>query len=84
MKSTTAITLIAASMLTGMVGTIFAEQHIRKSTGWITDPEVAAGEWKIELQTPPCDSVHNMEVIWPKESGQPIAIECNQMPVAER
>ena len=45
------------------------------------DPQFAAGEWKIEVQTPPCDSVHNIQVIYPKDSGAPITIECNQMPV---
>jgi hypothetical protein len=48
---------------------------------WHTDPQFAAGEWKIEVQTPPCDSVHNVQVIYPKESGAPITIECDSMPV---
>lgn len=51
---------------------------------WITDRQVAAGEWKIEMQTPPCDSVHNLQVIWPQESGAPLTVECDQMPVGER
>lgn len=50
------------------------------------DPQVAAGEWSIEIQHPPCGSVHNLEVIWPKDGQQdaPIRIECNQMPVEVR
>lgn len=48
------------------------------------DPQFAAGEWKIEVQTPPCDAVHNIQVIYPQESGAPIAIECDDMPVATR
>lgn len=51
---------------------------------WHSDPQVAAGEWKIQVQTPPCDSVHNIQVIYPKESGAPITIECDQMTVAEK
>lgn len=51
---------------------------------WHADNQVAVGEWKIEMQTPPCDDVHNLEVIWPKESGQPLSIECNALPVPER
>lgn len=51
---------------------------------WHTDPQFAAGEWKIEVQTPPCDSVHNVQVIYPKESGAPITIECDAMPVPTR
>ena len=46
-----------------------------------TDPQYAAGEWRIEVQTPPCDSVHNVQVIYPQESGAPLTIECDQMPV---
>lgn len=51
---------------------------------WVTDSQVAAGEWKIEIQTPPCDSVHNLQVIWPKESGTPLIVECDSMPVPEK
>jgi hypothetical protein len=53
-----------------------------KSKGHI-DNQVAAGEWKIEVQTPPCDSAKNIQVIYPRESGSPITIECNLMPVPE-
>jgi hypothetical protein len=53
-------------------------------TRWHTDNQVAAGEWKIEVQTPPCDSYKNIQVIYPKESGAPITIECDLMPVAEK
>lgn len=49
-----------------------------------TDPQVAAGEWKVELQTPPCESYKNIQVIYPKESGAPITVECDLMPVATR
>lgn len=45
------------------------------------DNQMAVGEWKIELQTPPCDSAHNLQVIWPKESGAPMSVECDSMPV---
>jgi len=45
------------------------------------DPQVMAGEWRIEIQHQPCDSVHNLEVIWPKDPDGPISIECNLMPV---
>jgi hypothetical protein len=48
---------------------------------WHTDNQVAVGEWKIEIQTPPCDSVYNVQFIYPKESGSPITIECDLMPV---
>jgi len=51
---------------------------------WTTDNQVAAGEWKIELQTPPCDNVHNLQVIWPKHSGEPMTVECDSMPVPEK
>lgn len=50
----------------------------------VEDPQVAAGEWKIEIQTPPCASYKNIEVIYPKASGLPMAIECNFMPVKTR
>jgi len=52
--------------------------------GAVVEPQFAAGEWKIEVQTPPCDSVHNVQVIYPKESGAPITIECDAMPVKTR
>jgi hypothetical protein len=64
--------LVAASMMA------FAQSH-----KWVTDNQVAAGEWKIELQTPPCDH-KNLQVIWPKESGAPMTVECDLMPVGER
>jgi len=48
------------------------------------DNQVAAGEWKIEVQTPPCDNPKNLQVIWAKESGAPLTIECDMMPVAEK
>jgi len=53
---------------------------IRGQWKWKTDNQVAAGEWKIQVQTPPCESFENIEVIYPKESGAPITIECNLMP----
>jgi len=46
-----------------------------------TDPRIASGEWKIEVQTPPCESAKNLQVIWPKEPGAPVTIECNALPV---
>lgn len=48
------------------------------------DNRVAAGEWHIEVQTPPCDGVGNIQVIYPQQSGYPIEIECDQMPVGEK
>lgn len=48
------------------------------------EPQYAQGEWKIEVQTPPCDNVHNVQVIYPKESGAPITIECDAMPVGTK
>lgn len=47
------------------------------------DPQLAAGEWKIEIQTPPCDT-KNLRVIWPKQSGYPATIECSNMEVGEK
>lgn len=61
----------------GVSGVVLGTLHTR----FHADPQYAAGEWKIQVQTPPCDSVHNVQVIWPKESGAPITIECDQMPV---
>lgn len=53
-----------------------------KSRNWKTeDPQVAQGEWKIQVQVPPCDGYRNLQVIWPKEPGAPITIECDAMPV---
>lgn len=46
-----------------------------------TDTRIASGEWKIEVQTPPCESVKNLQVIWPKEPGAPVTIECDALPV---
>lgn len=51
---------------------------------WHTDNRMAAGEWRIEVQTPPCDGAKNIQVIYPKESGAPITIECDLMPVPEK
>lgn len=49
----------------------------------IQDRQVAAGEWLIEVQTPPCDP-KAIQVDYPAESGTPITIKCNSMPVAAR
>ena len=51
---------------------------------WAIDTQYAAGEWKIEVQTPPCDSYKNIRVIYPAQSGAPITIECDLMPVATK
>ena len=61
-----------------------AHQNEAQAAGLVNDPELAEGEWSIEAQTPPCSSAHNIQVIYPKESGAPIKIECDRMPVAER
>lgn len=47
------------------------------------DPQLAAGEWKIEIQTPPCDT-KNLKIVWPKQSGYPATIECSNMEVGEK
>lgn len=67
----------------GMLVTAILAHYGQARVPFQKDNQVAAGEWKIEMQTPPCD-VHNLEVIWPKESGNPTTIECNLMPVPER
>ena len=51
---------------------------------WTVDSQVAAGEWKVEVQTPPCDGAKNIQVMYPAESGGPMTIECDLMPVGER
>lgn len=50
---------------------------------WTKDNQVAAGEWKIEVQVPPCEEYKNIQVIYPTHEG-PITIECNLMPVKEK
>jgi hypothetical protein len=60
-------------------------ENVKRTTGhWTTDSQVAAGEWKIEVQTPPCDDPKNLQVVWSPRSGEPTTIECGSMPVAER
>lgn len=59
----------------------YAVEALLQRSDWHNEPQLAAGEWSIELQHPPCDSVHNIEVIFPKDGDSPIKIECNQMPV---
>jgi hypothetical protein len=75
------VLIVAASVA---VAGITVRRAMHAPRPWHTDPQVAAGEWKIEIQTPPCDSVHNLQVIWPKESGAPVTLECDQMPVPTR
>ena len=48
------------------------------------NPQYAAGEWRIEMQTPPCETGKNLQVVWPGEPGAPMTIECDLMPVAEK
>jgi hypothetical protein len=68
----------------GIVLGTFATLWQHPSHQWNTDAQVAAGEWKIEVQTPPCDSAKNIQVIYPVESGAPMTIECDSLPVAEK
>lgn len=70
---------ILVSAALGMWGT-----HRLDTGKWTTEPRMAEGEWRIELQTPPCDDVHNLQVIWPAHSGEPATIECDSMPVGEK
>ena len=70
--------LVGLSMLLGW------RMGVKSNSTWHSDSQVAEGEWKIEMQTPPCDNVHNLQVIWPKESGYPMTIECDKMPVNQR
>ena len=51
---------------------------------WHTDNQVAVGEWKISVQTPPCDSAKNIQVNYPAHSSEPLTIECDLMPVPEK
>lgn len=61
-----------------------ATVHAAGQHPWRTSSRIAAGEWRIEVQTPPCDGARNLEVIYPHHPGDPIAIECNDMPVPTR
>lgn len=70
--------IVALAGLLG-AGVVLTEHH-----QGVVDAQVAAGEWKVEIQTPPCDNVHNLQVIWPKESGSPMTVECDSMPVVEK
>lgn len=79
MKKTLTIALIAVAGAALAYGVAVLE-HRRG----VVDPQVAGGEWKIEIQTPPCDSVKNLQVIWPERSGEPMTVECDSMPVAEK
>ena len=74
-------TWLAIALFLFFVSLYAAEMHKKNYT---YEPQYAAGEWKIEVQTPPCDSVHNVQVIYPKESGAPITIECDAMPVGTK
>lgn len=56
----------------------------RSLAAWTMDSQVAAGEWKIEIQTPPCDSYKNIQVIYPAFPGAPMSIECNLMTTGTR
>lgn len=73
--------LILASVIVAGIGAGVLAGHSK----WVVDSQVAAGEWKIEMQAPPCDDVtHNVQVLFPKRSGEPITIECDAMPVGEK
>lgn len=69
-------TLIYAAAVTTLV---FASAEARRT--WHTDGQYAGGEWKIQVQTPPCDGAKNIQVLYPEQSGMPITIECDSMPV---
>ena len=72
---------IVAAILAVMGLTLLMLWTRLEAADWHKDPQFAAGEWSIQVQTPPCDDVHNIQVIYPKHSGEPITIECDQMTV---
>jgi len=84
MKTESRILTGIATLAIVAAGLALAANQQRKPKRWITDSQVAAGEWKIEVQTPPCDDPKNLQVVWSPRSGEPTTIECDSMPVAER
>lgn len=80
--------IFAGSCLLFALG-MWAESNHR---AWAFDSQTEEGTWKIELQTPPCglkQDIHgnntpDIEVVYPKNSGEPMSVECHSMPVGAR
>lgn len=69
------------------VGALADQWYAKKYAA--TDAHVAAGEWKIEMQVPPCtvkNGKPNIEVNFKPNREDPavIAVGCNEMPVPEK
>jgi hypothetical protein len=56
----------------------------REIKSYTYDGRMAVGEWMIQVQTPPCEGVGHIQVIYPQQDGYPIEVECDQMPVGEK
>lgn len=52
---------------------------------WSYDPQVAAGEWTVYVQTMPCDTGH-LDVVMPEHavSGDVLTIKCSNITIGER
>ena len=77
------IVVWAAVVAVGLCTITYAKgsRQAAAPAAWHTDSRFAAGEWKIEVQTPPCAGAKNLQVIFPKSAGAPLTIECDVMPV---
>jgi hypothetical protein len=80
---------IVVSLLVLFITAGVASIHNPQPKPFSYDPQVAAGEWKIEVQEDlPCavdkDGKPYMQVILPVHRGEPVSIECTEMPVGIR
>ena len=70
--------MVCCACVFGSAGFLLANKSFQM------DSQVASGEWKVQVQVPPCDNVRNLQVVFPHDLGGPITIECNNMPVGTK
>jgi len=89
----TRIPITAAFILTTLILGAWAgpklQPQARIPALWHTEPQLAAGEWKEEIQIPPCVVTNgrpNVEVNFTRDGDRIVkaTIECNKMPVGTR
>ena len=50
---------------------------------WTADSRIAEGDWKVEIEVPPCNPAH-MRLVVPSDIGGPAMIVCDAATVSTR
>lgn len=81
--------ITAAFILAALILGTWAGPKLPTIAAWHNEPQLAAGEWKEEIQIPPCivkNDQPNVEVNFTRDGDRIVkaTIECNEMPMGVR